>query len=242
MDLFFYLCSVIKNEMENSEKDFRPRFILGLDILILSKQLELLNEKDPRNSRASELIKKSALIYVDGGRRYEDLINEVGDFAFEEYQGWYKKNIFDVVKRDPAHMAKDYDGGPIPKYDVNKYDLGKYFDGLNKEVFEELQKMIMFLFDPKSEKVLENIMGNNVEEDFVNHTRHFGVLAQSILIATLEGGEFLDRLEKIIFKYISEGEEEVILEKMRITPDKFKHKDDIANIASDFLSMKKYFN
>jgi hypothetical protein len=240
MDLFFYLCSVIKRDMENSKKDLRPRFILGLDILILSKQLELLNEKDPRNSRASELIKKSALIYIEGGRRYEDLVNEVGDSSFEEYQGWYKKNIFDVVKRDPAHMATDYDGGPIPKYDVNKYDLGKYFDGLNKDVFEELQKMIMFLFDPKSEEVLEQLKGNKGEEDFVNHTRHFSVLAQSILIATLEGGEILDRLEKIIFKYISEEEEENILEKM--TPEKFKNNNDIASIASDFLSMKNYFN
>jgi hypothetical protein len=224
--------------MENSKID--PRFILGLDILILSKQLDLLNEKDLRNSRASELIKKSALIYVDGGRRYEDLINEVGDSTFEEYQGWYKKNIFDKVKSDPVHMSSDYDGGPIPKYDVNKYDLGKYFDGLNKDVFEELQKMIMFLFDPKSEMVLEQLNGDKGEKDFVNHTRNFSVLAQSILIATLEGGEFLDRLEKIISKYISEEEEEAILEKM--TPIKFRNNNDIASIASDFLNMKNYFN
>ncbi len=241
MDLFFYLCSVIKNEMENSEKDFRPRFILGLDILILSKQLELLNEKDPRNSRASELIKKSALIYVDGGRRYEDLINEVGDFAFEEYQGWYKKNIFDVVKRDPAHMAKDYDGGPIPKYDVNKYDIGKYFDGLNKEVFEELQKMVMFLFDPRSEGILEKESSDD-DKDFVNHTRHFSVLAHSILIATLEGKEFLDRLEKIISRYdIGKELEDAIMGEAE-GRRKSKVNESMAEIASDFLKMQNYFN
>jgi hypothetical protein len=88
--------------------------------------------------------------------------------------------------------------------------------------------------------VLEQLNGDNGEKDFVNHTRNFSVLAQSILIATLEGGEFLDRLEKIIFKYISEEEEEAILEKM--TPIKFRNNNDIASIASDFLNMKNYFN
>jgi hypothetical protein len=240
MDLFFYLCSVIKKDMENSKKDPRPRFIFGLDILVLSKQLDLLNEADIRNSRASDLIKKASYIYIKGGRRYEDLINDVGDSAFEEYQAWYKKNIFDVVKSNPVHMSPDYDGGPLPKYDVNKYDLGKYFDGLNKEIFEELQKMIMFLFDPKSEKVLEQLNGKEGEEDFVNHTRHFSVLAQSILIATLEGGEFLDRLEKILSRYSMDEDEEDVT---RIMSEQARYKEnDISSIASDFLNMKNYFN
>jgi hypothetical protein len=239
MDLFFYLCSVIKKDMEKSPK--ATRIIFGLDALLLSKQLDFVNDEDPRNKRASDLIKRASILYIQGGRKYEDLINDVGDNAFVEYQEWYKKNIFDEVKSKPEYMSPDYDGGPIPKYDVNKYDIGKYFDGLNKEVFEELQKMVMFLFDPRSEGILEKESSDD-DKDFVNHTRHFSVLAHSILIATLEGKEFLDRLEKIISRYdIGKELEDAIMGEAE-GRRKSKVNESMAEIASDFLKMQNYFN
>ncbi|NBU98063.1 MAG: hypothetical protein EBS19_07610, partial [Spirochaetia bacterium] len=164
-----------------------------------------------------------------------------GNNAFEEYHEWYKKNIFDVVKNNPEHLRQDQEDLPFPKYDVNKYDIGKYFNGLNKEVFEELQKMVIFLFDPRSKVLLEKERSRSKEkdedEDFVNHTIYFSVLAQSILIAALEGGKFLDRLEEIVSKYSSE---QVNLEKM--SSDKFENNNDIASIALNFLNRKNYFN
>jgi|688.fasta_scaffold00022_186 hypothetical protein len=239
MDLFLYLCSVIKKNMGKSPK--ATRLIFGLDALLLSKQLDFVNDEDPRNQRASDLIKRASILYIQGGRKYEDLINDVGDNAFGEYQEWYKKNIFDVVKNSPEHLSPDRENVPFPKYDVKKYEFDKYFDGLNKEVFEELQKMVMFLFDPRSEEILER-ESSDEDEDFVNHTRHFSVLGHSILIATLEGKEFLDRLEKIIHRYdVGKEFEEAI---MGAAEGRRKNKvnESITEIASDLLKMKPSYN
>ena len=170
------------------------------------------------------------------------MINTVGNNAFLEYTKWYKKNIFNVVKKGGVHLSPDYEGGPVPKYDVNKYDIGKYFNGLNKDVFEELQKMIMFLFDPGSEYVLEKIKPKE-DDEFVVHTRNLSVLAHSILISCLEGGEFLDRLENIFQMYQVKKEDEEELIKLLNYKDKNRGiEGSSAQIAYDFMINKANYN
>lgn len=166
------------------------RTLFASDILSLSDTLDRLNEKDHRNSRASALIRKSVMIYLQADKQYEDLVMSVGDNAFIEYKEWYQNNIFNVIsqKNGPKEFAK-----------ANDYGLNKYFDGLNKGVFEELQKLIAFLMESKCEEILTHISkeGEDPDIDFTNHTKYFMILAYSIFTACLEGGEFIDRLEKI---------------------------------------------
>lgn len=166
------------------------RTLFASDILSLSDSLDRLNERDPRNSRASALIRKSVMIYLQADKQYEDLVMSVGDNAFIEYKEWYQNNIFNAVsqKNGPKAFAK-----------ANDYGLNKYFDGLNKAVFEELQKLIAFLMESKCEGILTHISkeGEDQDIDFPNHTKYFLILAHSIFISCLEGGEFIDRLEKI---------------------------------------------
>lgn len=231
------------------EKKDRARFFFGLDILFLSHELEKINEKDIRNDRASALIKRASIVYMNGGNRYRDMVYDVFNNALKEYQDWYHDNIYSVVMSNPTHLMEDGDDGPIPKYDVNKYDLRKYFDGLNKEVFEELQKLIFFLKDPDSEEVL-NTFGkshNSEDENFAEESINFWILAHSILVATLEGGEFLDRLEKI-FKGYRISEEEFnefnyfIGKILKESTDSDKSSDEIVNnitmdnLVKEFLS------
>ena len=191
------------------EKVLSPRFMIGFDVLLLATQLDSYDEKDPRNERASKLIKKAGTIYISGGQRYIDMLNDVGENAFMEYYNWYEKNITNVVRDAQEFIQPDYEDG-VPKYDVTKYGIAKYFDGLNKEVFEEIQKLIMFLYDKKSLVALNSLQEEfGGDEDFTEHTHGFVILAHSILIACLEGGEFLDRLERICFRYHLEGEEDI---------------------------------
>ena len=51
------------------KKNDKARFFFGLDILLLSHELEGLNEKDIRNDRAAALIKRAAVIYINGGNQ-----------------------------------------------------------------------------------------------------------------------------------------------------------------------------
>jgi len=185
------------------EKKDKAKFFFGLDILLISHELESIEEKDKRNDRAGSLIRRAAVIYMNGGNQYRDMIYDVFNNALKEYQDWYYNNIYSVVMSNPVHLMEDGDACPIPKYDVNKYDLNKYFDGLNKEAFEELQKLIFFLKDPASQEALENFgkVHGSDNEKFADESRNFYVLAHSILVATLEGGEFLDRLEGIFGGY-----------------------------------------
>ncbi len=191
------------------EKVLSPRFMIGFDVLLLATQLDSYDEKDPRNDRASKLIKKAGTIYISGGQRYIDMLNDVGENAFMEYYNWYEENITNVVREAQEFIQPDYENG-VPIYDVNKYSISKYFDGLNKDVFEEIQKLIMFLYDKKSLVALNSLQEQfGDDEDFTEHTHGFVILAHSILIACLEGGEFLDRLENICFRYNLEGEEDI---------------------------------
>ena len=191
------------------EKVLAPRFMIGFDVLLLATHLDSYDEKDSRNERASKLIKKAATIYISGGQRYVDMINDVGENAFMEYYNWYEKNITNVIREAQEFIQPDYENG-VPIYDVNKYSISKYFDGLNKDVFEEIQKLIMFLYDKKSLVALNSLQEQfGDDEDFTEHTHGFVILAHSILIACLEGGEFLDRLENICFRYNLEGEEDI---------------------------------
>jgi len=231
------------------KKNDKARFFFGLDILLLSHELEGLNEKDIRNDRAAALIKRAAVIYINGGNQYDDMVYNAFENAMEEYQDWYQENIYNVVMSRPVHLMKDGDESNIPKFDVNKYDLNKYFDGLNKEVFEELQKLIFFLKDSSSDKVLKAFSDvyESKDKKFIEGTKNFFVLAHSILIATLEGGEFLDRLEKIFDGYgLSDKESkdlnDFVEEALKDPGKNSKLKKEVVNklsigkIAEDFLS------
>ena len=190
----------------------KVRIMFGSDIIILAFNLDSSQEEDKRNERAAELIKKASMIYMGGGKQYEELVQDVANNAFKEYHEWYTQNIFNVVMNNPVHFMDDGDRSNTPKYDVNKYDLGKYFDGLNKGVFEELQKLILYLNNPKSGESFR-IASTMSEDDtsFPEHTKDFFILAHSILVASLEGSEFLDRIEKIFRGYeLSEKENESI--------------------------------
>jgi len=194
------------------EKKCNMRLMFGFDVMLLSLNLDAVKEKDKRNERASNLIKKACMIYISGGNQYEDMVQNVADNALEEYQKWYKENIFNVVMSNPVHLMSDGKREPMPKYDVNKYDLGKYFNGLNKEVFEELQKLILYLNNPESDEAFKIAAGISKDDpNFLDHTKYFFILAHSILIGTLEGGEFLDRIEKIFRGYDISPEEEAFI-------------------------------
>lgn len=186
----------------------KVRIMFGSDILMLAFNLDHSGEEDKRNERAAELIKKASMIYMGGGKQYEELVQDVANNAFKEYHEWYTQNIFNVVMNNPVHFMDDGDMTNTPKYDVNKYDLGKYFDGLNKVVFEELQKLILYLNNPKSGESFR-IASTMSEDDtsFPEHTKDFFILAHSILVASLEGSEFLDRIEKIFRGYELNQEE-----------------------------------
>lgn len=182
------------------------RTLFASDILYLSDTLDRLNEKDPRNSRASALIRKSVMIYLQADKQYEDMIMDVGDNAFIEYREWYKNNIFNVISKKNGHKS-------FAK--ANDYGLDKYFDGLNKTVFEELQKLISFLMESKCEEILTHISkeAGDPDIDFSNHTKYFMILAHSIFTACLEGGEFIDRLEKIYGGFdLSKKEEQSLID------------------------------
>jgi len=180
------------------------RTLFASDILSLSDELDRLKQKDTRNSRASALIRKSVMIYLQADKQYEELVTSVGDNAFIEYREWYQNNIFNVIsqKNGPKTFAK-----------ANDYGLNKYFDGLNKEVFEELQKLIAFLIGSECEGILTSISkeAEDPDIDFSNHTKYFLILAHSIFIACLEGGEFIDRLEKIYGEFGLAKKEEKLL-------------------------------
>ena len=233
------------------KKEKSSRFFFGLDVLSLSRELDFQMEKDQRNSRASKLIKKAALSYMIGGQIYEDMLNDVGDNLFSEYQDWYSDNIVKPVKSGPIHLSEDYDGGPIPKYDANKYSIANYFNGLNKSVFEELQKLILFLMNHDLKEALSYVQKDDGDEQFLDHTEYFFIFAHSIFIACLEGGDFLNRIEKIFDKYdVLSGEEGEKLNRMiddniadpsdaENYKDQIKNNYPIYNIAKDFLSHNK---
>ncbi len=230
-------------------KKDKARFFFGLDILLLSHELEGINGKDTRNDRAAALIKRAAVIYINGGNQYHDMVHNVALNALSEYQNWYHEKIYKVVMQDPTHLMIDGDESPVPKYDVNKYKLNKYFDGLNKEVFEELQKLILFLKNEESDVVLKAFYDayESSDDSLLVDTRNFFILAHSILVGTLEGGEFLSRLEKIFAGYgLSDLESKELNEfvgeafskpeeNMELK-DKLKTKISIAKVAKDFLS------
>jgi hypothetical protein len=230
------------------EKKSNIRLMFGFDVMLLSLNLDAVKEPDKRNERASNLIKKACMIYLSGGKQYEDMLQNVGDNALGEYQEWYTEHIFNVVMNNPEYIINDGKKEPMPKYDVNKYDLGKYFDGLNKEVFEELQKLILYLRNPASDEAFK-IAGDISKNDpsFPDHTKYFFILAHSILIATLEGGEFLDRIEKIFQGYdISEEDKEFINSQIEknildsseslIDKNELIKRISIQKIAKDFLA------
>lgn len=227
----------------------KARFFFGLDILLLSHELETEGEKDNRNDRAAALIKRASVIYINGGNQYQEMLKNVLDNALNEYQDWYHEKIYKVVMEDPSHLMDDGEESSVPKYDVNKYGLNKYFDGLNKEVFEELQKLILFLKDEESGMVLKAFseVYTSKDDSFIEDSKGFFVLAHSILVATLEGGEFLDRLELIFSRYgLSESESselnEFVAEALSNPSEtielknKLKNKVSIAKVAKDFLS------
>lgn len=186
------------------------RTLFASDILSLSDSLDQLNEKDNRNSRASALIRKSVMIYLQADKQYEELVMSVGDNAFVEYKEWYHENIFKVVAK--------INGGKNPSRigRADDYGLNKYFDGLNKDVFEELQRLIAFLMDHKCEEVLSKLSkdGDDPDIDFSSHTKYFMILAHSIFTACLEGGEFIDRLEKIYNGFGLEEKKEKFLKNL----------------------------
>lgn len=220
------------------EKLLSPRFMFGFDILLLSSHLDSYTEKDPRNDRAAKLIDKAAKIYIGGGQKYVDMLNDVGENAFQEYYNWYDKNITRVVIEAQKTDNHVYSNG-VPECDVNKYGLSVYFDGLNKDVFEEIQKLIIFLYDKRSIKALDSLseeFGN--DPDFTEQTHGFVILAHSILISCLEGGEFLDRLEKIFSEYQVDANS--ITEEIINSFEEFKKSrtTDIDEIAYNFINRK----
>jgi hypothetical protein len=230
------------------ERKRNVRLMFGSDVLMLGLNLDFLKEGDKRNERAARLIKKASMIYIGAGKQYEEMVKDVADNALKEYMGWYTENIFNVVMSNPVHLMKDGDTTPIPKYDVNKYDIGQYFDGLNKEVFEELQKLIFYLNHPESDEAFKTASEMSKDDtDFPVHTKDFFVLAHSILIATLEGREFLDRMEKIFSRYeLPRDQEESIkseIEKNLFDPsdiqsdkEELEKRLSINKIVKDFLA------
>jgi hypothetical protein len=206
------------------------RTLFASDILSLSDALDKINEKDARNSRASALIRKSVMIYLQADKQYEDMIMNVGDNAFLEYKEWYHDNIFSVVAKK---------GGPKSAGKADDYGLEKYFNGLNKDVFEELQKLIAFLMDPKCEGILSHISkeGEDPDIDFANHTKYFLILAHSIFIACLEGGEFMDRLEKIYEGFDLSKKEEKFLSDLITDYRIHAAANDVVNGTSNLLSI-----
>ena len=89
------------------EKKSNIRLMFGFDVMLLSLNLDSVKEPDKRNERASNLIKKACMIYLSGGKQYEDMLQNVGDNALGEYQEWYTEHIFNVVMNNPEHIIND---------------------------------------------------------------------------------------------------------------------------------------
>ena len=145
---------------------------------------------DKRNLKAAELLEKSACIYLHGGDQYKDLLEDIIENIYLEYSDWYKKKILGP-----------YLDNPIETPTANNYEFNKYFDGLNKDAFEEMQRMIMFLMDDDSTSVIESMAGDEDTPEIGYETRNFAVAAYPILVACLEGDKYLKKIEKLFKKH-----------------------------------------
>jgi hypothetical protein len=79
---------------------------------------------------------------------------------------------------------------------ADQYSFSKYFGGLNKNSFEELQKMIIFLMDPRSSDTIDSMRGDEDSEYFGIETRNFVIPAYVIFIASLQGNKYLKEIEE----------------------------------------------
>lgn len=168
--------------------NLRVNFCSDVYLMVESMRSESGNI-DQRNLRGADLLEKSICLYFHGGKEYVDFLDDIIENIYHEYSDWYKKNILGPYLDIPMKSS----ASKSPK-------LTKYTDGLNKDAFDEMQKMIMFLMDDKSTEVIESMRMEDDTEEVGYETRNFAVAAYPILVACLEGDKYLKRIEKFFKK------------------------------------------
>lgn len=209
-----------------SEYVRNSRLWFSSDLYTLGLEIGAKKEipKDERNFKSGELIIKSALHYLKGGQKYDDLMEEIYNTLYEDYSEWYYENITKFILDNPR-----------PNVDILQYpEFQQYFKGLDPVGFEELQRLVIFLKNPGCAEAIEGIKKKEDDERFVRDSIYLLIPSLCILIATVHGGNFLDKLEEIYNKYeLDEEEKHTLLKRID---------DSMIDVAASDIVRGKIFN
>jgi len=166
------------------------------DVYSLVEALENTKEKDLRNQRAKKLIELAIPIFYKGGDQYTNLLVDLSKNT-EEHLSWYNENIKKVMLSNLVPEDSEGRHGNFRDYP----GLDRYFSGLDSDVFEEIQKLLMFLASEDSLTKISWVKVASDRDNIEDDIRNFWLIAHSVFISCLEGGKYLDRAEEIFNRH-----------------------------------------